>query len=221
MLIGLWIARCFRITAAAAYEDEQHYFAGNALGKILLLYVITQAATVSIFIYHCFHHEWAVSSFPHLQSFAWTMNDIFPFFNIFVWGVDRACMNRCLLSTLVPSESWTPNKAGFNSHDNSSSSSWKDANGLNTPLSAHAKDVTFRVDFKELRKATDYFDEDERLIGRGASCRVFKGVLFGRTVAIKVFTGGRNRKKQLGSWEDKVSRLAGFDGSRRMQFPTF
>jgi hypothetical protein len=55
---------------------------------------------------------------------------------------------------------------------------------------------TFRLDYAVLQQATDGFAEDH-LLGRGGSCRVFKGKVYGHLVAIKVFN------EDGGSWDDK------------------
>jgi hypothetical protein len=55
---------------------------------------------------------------------------------------------------------------------------------------------TFCVDYAVLQQVTDGFAE-EHLLGRGGSCRVFKGRVYGHLVAIKVFN------EDGGSWDDK------------------
>jgi hypothetical protein len=58
-------------------------------------------------------------------------------------------------------------------------------------------DSTFRVGYTSLAAATNKFNEQTHLLGRGGSCRVFKGDVYGHPTAIKVFneTGG--------AWDDK------------------
>ena len=46
---------------------------------------------------------------------------------------------------------------------------------------------TTRIDYCVLREATGGFSEKRCLLGKGASCRVFRARVYGHPVAVKVF----------------------------------
>ena len=80
---------------------------------------------------------------------------------------------------------------------------WKHA-GLHNDTEVHATSIasTTRIDFEVLSEATNRFNESKYLVGKGASCRVFRAKVYGYPVAVKVFN------ETAGAWDDKqVSRL--------------
>jgi serine/threonine protein kinase len=75
---------------------------------------------------------------------------------------------------------------------------WKqDVGGSGDVLLQDGARPEVRVDFDVLSKATNNFDEDAFLLGRGGCCRVFKGEVYGYPAAIKVF------EEASGAWDDQ------------------
>jgi hypothetical protein len=102
--LGVWIFYCVQTARSNAAGHQYHKFASKALSSILFYYVLSQLLSIAVFIVRVFSRlTWDAP--PMLLSMSWAMNDIFPFFNTFVWGANRQCLQMCLQQLLIPSES--------------------------------------------------------------------------------------------------------------------
>ena len=72
-----------------------------------------------------------------------------------------------------------------------------EGDGIGSPSKTPSHHAAIRVDYHTLIEATNSFNEQTNLIGKGASCRVFRGDVYGHPTAIKVFN------ETAGAWDDK------------------
>jgi hypothetical protein len=118
IVLGIWIFHCTQVARKNAHRHTE--FASKAahvkaLSSLLLYYVLSQVLSIAIFVIRLFTGmRWNPPTL--LQSMSWAMNDIFPFFNTFVWGANRHCVQSCLQKLLIPSESpWSERRQRANS----------------------------------------------------------------------------------------------------------